>query len=434
MRLNISEKISLSENPEIRNLCLGISNLILLIFVTLACIGIITSYFIASQGAITIEKVKREERKKEGLDDKIKGINKILLDISPLIKKVSEYEYVKIDGETGIRPYLEKKLKDYKLVSKIDPLGEVGGEDVNLEDIINEAAKQLNKSEIALSRAQYGKELSEERSIKFRDAVTVVEKLKDNEIAEIKMRERELSSVEIKERANYKSRADELNREKKRITVELPRADEKFKKRKFDLQNQISFTTRAIERLTALEVTRREIVKAHGHIFNAGPENQYAFINLGADDSITLGLKFRIFRKDKYGTKRWKGQVEVKRIFKTYSQVSINRVENKLDPVTDGDLLANIFYCRGKQPRVVLVGLFERGDFKYHRAETQRRLTKIGVIIEEKVSLRTDFVIIGKEPERYDIDRQNYSLAKRLNIPLVEEKKARESIKYYLGD
>ena len=94
-----------------------------------------------------------------------------------------------------------------------------------------------------------------------------------------------------------------------------------------------------------------------------------------------------------------------------------------------------MFFDRRGVKYVVLIGKFERPDFKYDRFEIKRRLERLGVNVEDKVSLRTDFVLLGKEPEtNSETDTHNYNIVQRISVPVVERTQAQEYVEYYLED
>lgn len=406
----------------------GISNVVVIIFVALACIGLVTSYILAGPILAATEKKKAIEEEKNQIAKEKDAIQKLIPTLGPFITDIKT-SVTEVEPDT-VREMLAKKIKDYKLASKIDQLEDIGGEDLTFEYIINMLGRKITAAELGNQLAEYGKNSSEQRGQKFRDEVGTITRLKDDEIADIRKQSNDLTAVESREDTMYTSRISELNSKKNTLDSQKRQKEDRFKEQKTDLDYRITRIKQEIEFLATREIIKRDIVKAQGEIIKPAVKQGYAFITLGANDNIKLGLKFRVYRNDKNGNKKWKGQVEVKKIFDGYSLVSITNTINPLDPIVEGDSINNIFYSKTGTKYVVLIGELEQPDFRYSRAEVEKRLNEIGVKVEATVSLRTDFAIIGKNYE----GSESFNTIGLLNITYLDGEEARQSIEYCLGD
>lgn len=406
----------------------GISNIIVILSVAFACLGIVTSYILAGPTLATKAKIKTIEAEKKQLDKKRDEIQGLIPTIGPFITDIKT-SVTEVTPD-AVREILAKKIKDYKLASRIDQLEEVGGEDLTFEFIINMLAHKLTATELAKQLAEYGSNSSEQRGQKFREVVSNTTRIKDDEIADLRKRSNDLTAIESSEETAYTTRLSGLNSRKNSLDTQKKQKDDKFKDQKANLDYKINRIKQEIEFLATREVIKRDIVGVQGEIIRPAIKEGYAFITLGANDNIKLGLKFRVFRKDKNGNRKWKGQVEVKKIFDSYSLVSITNMTNSLDPIVEGDYINNIFYSRNSTKYVVLIGDVEQPDFRYNRADIERRLNQLGVKVEANVSLKTDFAILGKNYEGLE----SYNTIGLLNITYLDGEEARQSIEYCLGD
>lgn len=408
----------------------GVANIVVVIFVLFACVGLVAAFVLTGRSLSVTEKIKKREVEAKQIDDEKDQYQDSLIKISPYITDIGQYG-AEVDPEK-VRKILDAKLKEYELISKVDRFEEIGGEDLTLEFVVGVIGKMIIPAEVEMELSEFGKNTSEQRFRKFQGSYDKIDQIKNDEIAEINMKRNDITAVESKENVRYQSRVDDLTSRRSELDTLKSKKDNEFSEKKKELEYEVRQVKQEIEFLSSRGVINRDIIEVQGKIIKPAVKNWYSFINLGANDNVRLGLKFRVYRKDKHGKRRWKGVVEVKKIFDTYSQVSVNAINNSLDPILEGDYINNVFYSSGKPKYVVLIGDIERGrgGFKYSKAEIKRRLTDIGVVAEDDVSLKTDFAILGSNYDMLD----SYNKLKLLNIPYLMGQEARECIEYYLGD
>ncbi|MEK7449672.1 MAG: hypothetical protein AAB019_09335, partial [Planctomycetota bacterium] len=303
------------------------------------------------------------------------------------------------------------------------------GYDFRLELILRDASEKLALSDLFLKRYSYENETTAGRESEFKKILLDVQQQKEQEIQELNGLVPLLNNILEQEINKYAALEKELSERDKILDEQLPVLYEKFKTEENKLKNRKFQLIQEIEQTAIQESVSYHAVESQGRIINPDVKNTFAFINLGEKDNIQLGMKFRVFRDAENATMRWKGQVEVKKIFDTYSQVSITQLLNPLDPITEGDSINNIFYAARGTKFVALVGTFQRGDFQYDREEIKRRLEKLGVVPENDCSLKTDFVLMGQM-----VDPLTEIKIKKLGVPRIEGPESREAVLYYIGD
>ena len=401
----------------------GISNIVVMILTALALISLFTYYFLSGEVKDIDEKIKNEGKRQDEIEENKRQITTLIIDLSPLILPVGVNEQI---DPTAIDKYVSERKKQLKLIGS-------GGE-VTMEKIVRDAIDNATSSRIKLERATYEKDVSNLRQAKMKDFISLVKEKKDEEISALKNQRNDLNDKLSSETDKYEVLKNNLTSLKKQQDDRLPQMKNSFELDKTRVQNDIALIKYNLDELTAKEVFNRDVVENQGKIIQPNVMNRFAFISLGSKDNIKLGWKFMVYRRDKAGIRQWKGQVEVKQIYDNHSLASITALKDPLDPIAEGDAIANIFYHPVTPRFVVLIGKMERGDFKYAKPELERRLADLGVNVEKKVSLKTDFVIIGKDPEETDVDRNNYIMVKTMNIPRLENADAREALEFYLGD
>lgn len=149
-----------------------------------------------------------------------------------------------------------------------------------------------------------------------------------------------------------------------------------------------------------------------GHIIRV-PEQGTVFIDIGQGDSVVPGLTFEIFDKnagvppagdpsnnDKLPV--GKASIEVVRVGATSSEARVTR-QVPGSVLTEGDLCVNLVYDKNTKYSFLVYGTFDldqNGQATPQDTEVVKRLiTQWGGKLSDKVTIDTDFVVLGKEPE-----------------------------------
>src|SRR3989339_585332 len=399
----------------------GVSHVVLIIAVTLSFAGLTSLVLTGGMLKSVEEKIAHEKKITIETEEKTKEIGFFMVKISPLIMNVEANEIIPVDK---LAKYVDEKKKSYTLMGR-EPM---------IENIVYEAMEKVFTSEYKLSRTTYEKKTSEKEASQLKQFQEEILQNKSAYILELKQKKEDVLNKKAKENEKYLILKDQLNNDKRIKDDKLPGIVEKFKKDTIRIENEVSIAKYALEDLASKEAYNRDIIEAYGKIYSPNIKNRFTFITLGSKDGVRVGAKFMAYRQQQGFIRKWKGQIEVKRVFDIYSLASITKMEKEDEPITDGDYITNIFYHPKHSRTVVLVGKFRRGPFKYDREEIEQRLTDMGAIVEKKVSLKTDFALIGDDPEERDTDKDNFLWVKKLNIPRVEDNEAKKSLEYYLGD
>jgi len=399
----------------------GVSHVVLIIAVTLSFAGLTSLVLTGGMLKSVEEKIAHEKKITIETEEKTKEIGFFMVKISPLIMNVEANEIIPVDK---LAKYVDEKKKSYTLMGR-EPM---------IENIVYEAMEKVFTSEYKLSRTTYEKKTSEKEASQLKQFQEEILQNKSAYILELKQKKEDVLNKKAKENEKYLILKDQLNNDKRIKDDKLPGIVEKFKKDTIRIENEVSIAKYALEDLASKEAYNRDIIEAYGKIYSPNIKNRFTFITLGSKDGVRVGAKFMAYRQQQGFIRKWKGQIEVKRVFDIYSLASITKMEKEDEPITDGDYITNIFYHPKHSRTVVLIGKFRRGPFKYDREEIEQRLTDMGAIVEKKVSLKTDFALIGDDPEERDTDKDNFLWVKKLNIPRVEDNEAKKSLEYYLGD
>ncbi|GEM_PF-2486523 len=215
------------------------------------------------------------------------------------------------------------------------------------------------------------------------------------------------------------SLTDQIGQERKK--VEALRIDKN--KENFRFTTAVNKLRGELDDLKVKEVIRFEVRESHGKILSPDIPNRIAFIDLGSRERVVPGLKFLVAKMGPQGKFHFKGKVLVKKVWMTYSEVAITEVTDRNHPIVDGDVLVNpLFHPRHP---VVVHFLGEREPKKirpsWSVAEASRRISEIGSVVREKLSLDVDFVIYTEARANAPRDQDGgYKLAVLLGVPVEE--------------
>ncbi len=141
-----------------------------------------------------------------------------------------------------------------------------------------------------------------------------------------------------------------------------------------------------------------------GRIILVDQQTKTVQINLGSDDRIYRGLTFSVYDKHLPIPRDGKGkaEIEVYNISKNISAARIVR-SNPKNPIVEDDNIANLIWNSSKINTFVVAGDF---DLNSDRIPDLDGIDKINALIEkwggavaDTVSVNTDFVVLGSEPD-----------------------------------
>jgi flagellar motility protein MotE (MotC chaperone) len=154
---------------------------------------------------------------------------------------------------------------------------------------------------------------------------------------------------------------------------------------------------------------RDEYALVDGQIIGVNPADDTATLSVGRRDRVTLGLTFEVYddagaiRENEEGEyPQGKAAVEIIRIDEASSVARIIR-ENQRNPVVAGDVFANALYDPDKEYSFVVFGNFDmNGDgdaTAQERNDVEALIREWGGRLEDDLSGRTDFLVLGDRPK-----------------------------------
>jgi hypothetical protein len=220
-----------------------------------------------------------------------------------------------------------------------------------------------------------------------------------------------------------------LTAEKTKLEDDKTKFEDASKKEQSQLKTQVGKLEQQRNKLLEQEVVVTFTIDAQGTLISADQMSGIAFISLGEHNRVLRGIKFMVFAMGTAGEKIWKGEVEVKEVYDTYSRVSIITQMSPKAPLIEGDYITNPFYSPAKEKTVVVVGDFPP-SYGCSKDDMMRRITDCGAKVDLKVSPETTYLVIGDMTKQTEADDAAVKKAKELRIPIVPA----TDIMPYLGD
>ncbi len=140
-----------------------------------------------------------------------------------------------------------------------------------------------------------------------------------------------------------------------------------------------------------LEIRRQD---PDGRILTSSPMMQTAVIDIGTNAKVYPGLRFLVTRIGRGGVRDAVGEVEVVRATgPNTAAVAITSLANPRNPILRGDIISNPFFKANAPVYVYIAG--ELG--KYPREVLVGLVKKAGVVVDDKLTGRTDFIVVPND-------------------------------------
>lgn len=192
--------------------------------------------------------------------------------------------------------------------------------------------------------------------------------------------------------------------------------------------------------------------KADARIIRVDLRNGIVYLNVGAENHVYRGLTFAVYDSKAPIPEDGQGKAELE-IFQVDQNVSAARMTRSSikNPVVMGDLVANLVWDPETSNKFVVAGAFDlNGDGLLDtdgRERVREMILRWGGILQDDVTVDTDFVILGNSPaapqrprqedldmdptvqQRFDaanltaqVYDQTLEKARRLSVPIFNQK------------
>ncbi len=159
---------------------------------------------------------------------------------------------------------------------------------------------------------------------------------------------------------------------------------------------------------------RRATQLPDGKVVGVDNRSGRCFIDVGSNDMLRRGTRFKVFEVGKGGAKMAKGWITVTNTMNGKSECAVE--EGSVDAQ---DVIYNPIYDKNATVRFCIVGDLPG---KYNKETAVRILGKLGAEVQGSVDIHTDFIVIGmRESEDADevTDRDDYRNAQRWGVEMI---------------
>jgi len=224
--------------------------------------------------------------------------------------------------------------------------------------------------------------------------------------------------------ANLQTQLDELQNRFREVEAQAELATQVADKEISTLEARVLAQSQKLEVLSEPDLP-------DGQVIATSPESRLAYIDIGGRDGLRRGTKFDVFRYGKGGELIRKGRVEVRDVNEDTAMCGVTLELDDMDPIIKGDIVVNPLYSRDMKRTFVLLGRFPAS---LNRSFISDRLVALGNGVDETVSSKTDFLVLGDKEEgefaQELTDTDEYKLADKLGIQIVRLAEIWDFIKY----
>jgi len=197
------------------------------------------------------------------------------------------------------------------------------------------------------------------------------------------------------------------------------------------LQNEINILqARVLAQAQKLEVLR-EPENPDGRVLSSSTRTGLAVVDLGRRDGLRVGTKFEVLRQGKGGVLSPKGWLEVRSVEEENATCGILSTADPMDPIMQGDVVANPHFARDMKRTFVFLGEFPADMDKEFVRE---RLIELGAEVKDTVDSSTDFLVLGRK-ESGDSSQDltelpEFKLATQLGVQVLKARDLATFVKF----
>ena len=195
---------------------------------------------------------------------------------------------------------------------------------------------------------------------------------------------------------------DRLENEQARLRarqLELQDAEQRLLQSESLLQDAIT-KLEAIKPRPDMEVAA---YKPDARIVRVDLQNNLVTLDIGAQDHVYPGLTFAIFQSNVPIPEDGQGKAEIE-VFQVGQQVSVARIlrSDRRNPIVPDDLVVNLIWDPKMSNRFMVIGEFDTNrDGRINpdgAAQVRELIERWGGVIQEDVTIDTEFLVVGAEP------------------------------------
>jgi NAD-dependent DNA ligase len=162
------------------------------------------------------------------------------------------------------------------------------------------------------------------------------------------------------------------------------------------------------EQLTSVRIENQPglgdvVNRADGKIYKVVSSADVCYINLGANDQAKPGMTFAVYGAGSENKEDIKGRIRITKVTPDVSECRIVQ-QDLTDPIVAGDVVANLAYHAARSYVFMVMGDFDLDDSgmptEQDREEIKDAIRRFGGSLADTLDYQTDYVVMGKEPDK----------------------------------
>jgi archaellum component FlaC len=303
-----------------------------------------------------------------------------------------------------------------------DNFNDLADADKTFEAMVPKVVAEVNKYRQAASAAETAAKTARTEADQARSTLGTVTSDKDSTIQAQKASMADLQASFDETEGNLSQqlstsndRVRELEEEVASLKADARRVARDFRGQVKDLEAKNAYLAELTQPLRA-----PTNLVPDGQILKVSEDLPLAWIDLGADNRLVLGTRFRI-EAGNLGERHLKAWAEVIEVQSDMAKVRLYDTVDVFDPIVSGDYIVNPIYDPKGGYNAILVGRFTG---LYGRDQLTTLLDQIGIRTQENLDLTTNFMIVGAPILQ---DQDGYPLEEAIepsSLPVYQEAKA----------
>jgi hypothetical protein len=255
---------------------------------------------------------------------------------------------------------------------------------------------------IEQAHAARAQELATERDAKnalasqiktLEDSLREALRQKDTQIADLQRQVQDGEANATQKAAELEGRIAALNTQRNQLDADLRAARATSDEQRRKLEDEITTMQVRNTNLSKKMAFTEEPDKADGHLLAVSKDLSLGWIDVGARNRLARGVSFHVV-SGRVGSKDVKAMATVTNVEDRRAEVRFTEVADPYNPPVPGDVIYNPLYDPSGERTAVLAGRFS-GQF--NEAELKVLLSQMGITVQDKLTLDTDYLIVGSE-------------------------------------
>ena len=249
------------------------------------------------------------------------------------------------------------------------------------------------------------------------DALTEADKRRATDLDQLKQESDNAQARLQGQIAQLTQERDDAQSQNRKLTDEAAKTKDESNKEVVAARSAMKTMDAQVAAIKNQVQVSKESETPDGKVLAVNRAMKTCFIDIGSKDKVWRGAAFRTYQIRRGNTKVFTGRVVVVSVGAERAECVIES-EASGEMVGEGDMILSPIFDKSKTLRFVVLGELPG---RYNREMATKILESHGVKVESKVSVETDFVVVGiKDGEEADpTESEDFKKAQGWSIPVL---------------